>query len=372
MVGPRPPPPGGVAAVVETIVGSALAERFDFARLVPADHSWQPRHARDRFVNRALCRGFGLDGFVSLESGPLRRAFHAAFASPPALLHVQAACGYDCWQAFWMAREARRRGVPSLVHLHGVFDVRVPTWSRAKQALFRRGLAIPDRVVVLSEQWRRWFSDWVDESRLVVVRNAVDVTRFRPRDAAPGSPIRALFVGAYDPKQKGAYDILAAAPALVREIPSLRFVFVGRDADDLEARFVRGTPLAPHFEFTGSLQADAMPALYESSDLLLLPSYGEGLPIALLEAMASGLPVVTCPVNAIPEVMRDPENGRFVPPGDPGALAAAIRELALDPALRRRIGAANRRVAEEQLDVAHHVRALDALYTELLARRTRA
>lgn len=372
MVGPKAPPPGGVATVIQTIFDGDLATRFELRRLATNEHAWRPRGGLDRLLNRALCRTLGFDGFLALESGPQRRAIRAALDERPDLVHFHVACGYDTWLGVWMAREARRRGIASVFHAHGFTDVRDEHWSPVKRAAFRRGLRVPDRIVVLSDDLRRRFEPWVDAKRLSVVHNAVDVRRFRPSDAPPRADgsVRALFVGTYDAKQKGAYDILAVAPELVREAPVLRFVFVGRDVDDLEARFVRGTPLAPHCEFLGAKPASEMAACYADADLLVFPSYGEGLPIALLEAMASGLPIVATPVNAIPEVMRDPENGRFVAPGDRAALARAILDLVRDPVQRRQIGVANRRAAEARFDVAHQARALEAIYRELIERRS--
>jgi len=367
MVGPKSPPPGGIAAVVDTILGSELGVRFDFLHHSITEHQWQARGRGDALINAALCRTFGLDGFVSLATRAQLIAFRGALAQRPALVHIQASCGYDHWLGAWMARAAQRRGVPSLLHLHGVFDVRVPSWSRAKQAAFRATLRVPDRVIVLSDGWRRWFATRMDPGRLVVLRNAVDVRRF-PVRAVPRTDgvLRVLFVGAYDPAQKGAYDILAAAPEIVREAPQVRFVFVGRDVDELERRFVAGTPMAGHFEFLGSQDPAEMPDLFARADLLVLPSYGEGLPITLLEAMAAALPVVVSPVNAIPEVVSDPENGLFVPPGDRAALTRAIVALARDPERRRRMGAANRSKAEQELDVSRLAHTLGALYDELL------
>ncbi len=367
MVGPKSPPPGGIAAVVDTILTSELAARFAVLHHSVTEHQWHARGRGDAMVNAPLCRTFGMDGFVSLATRAQLAAFRAALAQRPALVHIQASCGYDHWLGAWMARTARRRGIPSLLHLHGIFDVRVPSWSRAKQAAFRASLRVPDRVIVLSDGWRDWFAQRMDRARIVALRNAVDVRRVpSAREPRADGALRVLFVGAYDPAQKGAYDILAAAPEIVREAPAVRFVFVGRDADELERRFVAGTPLAPHFEFTGSLDAAQMPEQFARADLMLLPSYGEGLPITLLEAMAASLPVVVSAVGAIPEVVREPENGLFVPPGDRTARARAIVALARDPEQRRRIGAANRRKAEQELDVAHFARTLGAVYDELL------
>ena len=149
--------------------------------------------------------------------------------------------------AAWKAsQEAKRRRVPSILHLHGNFDVLYPQWSRVRKLGFRRALAVADRLVVLSEGWRRWFAAHRGDGCIDVVRNGVDVSRFQPRaNDAARETVRLLFVGTRHATLKGAYDILAVIPAVLREAPGARFVFAGEDAERIEERCVRGTPLAP-------------------------------------------------------------------------------------------------------------------------------
>lgn len=368
MTGPTPPPVGGIASVIQTILDSALHDTYDFSVLSMSQVRRPVRDPFSRVLNVALARGFGFDGVVSLESRAKLAAFRSALARErPDLLHLHSSHAYDFWLSAWMARDARRRGIPSLLHVHGLFDVVVPHYSALRRAVFARALRAPDRMIVLSEGWKRWFSDWCPPDRLVVVRNCVDVRRFpAPQFGRERAETRVLFVGTQEPKRKGGYDILAAAPDVIRADPRVRFVFVGADLEDLEARFVRGTPLAPYFEFAGNKNAAEIAPYFADADLLLLPSYSEGLPIALLEAMAAGLPVVACPVNGVPEAMAEPDNGIFVAPGNTPALARAVVELLRDPVRRERIGRANRARAEAEFDRTHFADRLGHVYASVL------
>ncbi len=368
LTGPAPPPPGGIASVIQTIVESELGLRYEFTRFATSVRRLEMRTAPHRMLNAALARSFGFDGVVNLESRAKLAAYERALVARPDLVHIHTSHAYDFWLGAWMARRARRLGIPALLHVHGLFDVVVPTWSRLKQAGFRRALRVPDKVIVLSEGWQRWFAGQMDPARIEVLRNPVDVQRFRPRtEAARDGLVRLLFVGTGEPVRKGGYDILAAAPAVIAAAPQVRFVFVGEDTEQLEARRVRGTPLEPYFEFTGSKDAQQIAPYFENADVLLLPSYSEGLPIALLEGMAASLSVVACPVNGIPEAMSEPDNGIFVPPGDGAALARAILELVGDPERRTRTGVANRRKALAEFDRSHYARALGAIYQRALS-----
>lgn len=368
VTGPAPPPPGGIAAVIQTILDSDLQQEFEFVRFDTTQSRWEPSGPLARAANTALSRALGFDAAWNLGARARIAAYREALAVRPDLVHLHTSHGYDFWLGIRMARIARARGIRVLLHVHGLFDVMVPTWSRARQFWFDRALRVPDRVIVLSEGWKGWFAAHLAENRLAVLRNPVDVRRFsdptgRPRAAGP---LRLLFVGTNEPVRKGGYEILAAAPAVVAAVPDVRFVCVGSDEEKLEERHVRGTPLAPHFEFVGSKNAREIAPYFESADLLLLPSHSEGLPIALLEGMAAGLPVVACPVNGIPEAMQEPDNGLFVPPRDPAALARAIVRLAGDAPLRARIAIANRAKALAEFDQPIFARALGAIYRAAL------
>lgn len=135
--------------------------------------------------------------------------------------------------------------------------------------------------------------------------------------------------------------VLLEALARVTDIPGLRLTLVGDGPDRaaLEAR-TRALGLSGRVTFAGYQTSSQVAATLRDADALVLPSFAEGLPVVLMEAMATGLPVIATQIAGIPELVRDGENGRLVPPGNAEALAAAIRDLLSDPARARAMGAA--------------------------------
>jgi glycosyltransferase involved in cell wall biosynthesis/uncharacterized membrane protein len=181
--------------------------------------------------------------------------------------------------------------------------------------------------------------------RSVVVHNAVDVCSFQEARHT-GEPPRIVSVGrfAYPKDYSTLVAALAALDAdyracLVGEGP-------GRAAVAAEAR----RRLAERVELPG-MRRD-VPGLLAAADILVLSSRSEGLPISILEAMAAGLPVVATNVGGVSELVGDGATGFLVPPGDAKALAAALERLRRDPPLRKRFGAAARRRAERDFDLA--------------------
>jgi glycosyltransferase involved in cell wall biosynthesis len=109
-----------------------------------------------------------------------------------------------------------------------------------------------------------------------------------------------------------------------------------------------------------------VPDLLAGMDLFVLPSHWEGMPVAILEAMAAGLPVVATAVGGTPEVVEDETTGLLPPPRDPVALAEAISRLLRDPERARRMGEAGRKRVETEFSMDANVRRVEALYEQLL------
>lgn len=257
--------------------------------------------------------------------------------------------------------------------LHGRVgtDWKLRLYEAAESLLVRRF----DRVICVSEPMRA-----AEESRgtqPVVIPNGIDLERFSGTSkpsaelrADLGLPADAEVVGSVGrlSAEKG-YDVLVRAAAeLLPERPRLHLLLIG---DGAEYRPLRELALSLGFGdrlHLPGIRQDA-PALYPLLDVFCLPSHREGLPLALLEAMASGRPAVVTPVGGIPEVIGDPpEAALTVHPGDTGELARALAHLLDDSGLRARLGAAARRRVEEGFSRARMARSVGHLYDGLRAR----
>ncbi len=176
--------------------------------------------------------------------------------------------------------------------------------------------------------------------KLSVVHMSVDTDRFAPpaEPRSAGGPLRVLDVGRLVP-EKGAPVLLDAVARLAgRGVEvELRLVGGGELEPELRGEIAR-RGLQHRVTLVGAVGQDEILAQYHWADVFCLPSFQEGLPVVLMEAMATGLPVVTSPVNGIPELVRDGRNGRLVPPGRADLLADALGELAVNPGLRARLG----------------------------------
>ena len=208
----------------------------------------------------------------------------------------------------------------------------------------------------------------VDRQRIVVIPGSgVDPARFAP-EPEPEGPVRVTLVSRmlWD---KGVGEFVEAARAVRAQHPALRFTLVGapdegNPAAVPEAR-LRAWQAEGLVEWQG--RRDDIPAVWRDSHIAILPSYyGEGLPMALLEAASCGRPIVAADVPGSREIAREGESALLVPPRDPAALAAAILRLADDPALRARLGAGGRRLVEREFSEERIAAATMALWCRLL------
>lgn len=193
----------------------------------------------------------------------------------------------------------------------------------------------------------------------------------RCRAKAFGTPpaphaLRLVYVGRLIP-EKGLFEALDAIAMLAAAGRRLDFTVAGtgESAGPLALQ-VRALGLDAIVHFTGPVAGEPKTRLWQRSEVLLLPSYSEGLPYALLEAMASGTPAITCAVGAIPDVLQDGVHGLLVPPRDALALAKAIARLDDDRSLLERLGAAARCRVRDAYSVDHLTASFATLYGEML------
>ncbi len=283
------------------------------------------------------------------------------------LLHVHSASRGSFWRKSVFCALARLFGVPYVFHLHsGEFPVfyEKECGPRA-QRWVRRTLEGAQALVALTGQWQAALQRIAPGAAVTVLGNPVKVPAALP-PAHGATPPQLLFLGRLRDK-KGVYDIVRAMPAVLARYPGAVFTLAGDGDLDGTARLARELHVEHALRLPGWVDGAAKDALVAQATMLLLPSYFEGLPVCVLEAMADGVPVVASAVGGIPEALDHGRCGLLHAPGDAGAMAGAILAL-LDDAARR--GA----LREAAFSRAQHLyspdavrAAIDALYGDVLA-----
>jgi glycosyltransferase involved in cell wall biosynthesis len=259
-------------------------------------------------------------------------------------------------RALAVCAAARLAGAAAICHVHSaqVNTGRAEAMAAARRARWLlRGLRlVSDRILTVSDHGTAAMRELVPGVAVATVHNAVDVGAFE-RATPETEPASASYVGTLT-RRKGLIDLSAALDLLVERGTALPLVVVGgsNEVGEEEAGEVRSAVERGRGDvtFLGSLPPAGVRAQLATSSLFILPSHEEGQPIAILEAMAAGLPVVVTTIGANPDVVRDGVDGFLVPPRDPAALADAVGRLVGDPALRARMGASARQRAHQHFD----------------------
>lgn len=366
LVGPTPPPVHGNSVYTEILLDSdRLAEAYDVLHLDTADRRSLENLGRLDVEN------------VRLAAVHLVRLTGLLMRHRPDVVYVpvsQNPWGY-LRDALFMVL-ARVAGARVVTHLHGGYfrqfyrDAGAPLrW------LIRRTSALADEAWVLGDELRALYAGLVRRDRVRVVANGVPDAW---ADGGPPSPpegsFRVLYLGGLT-GTKGVFDLLEAVALLRRTVPFAELVLAGgwmhAEEEERARERIRELGLESAVELPGVVRGRDKRRALASAHVFAYPTFYpyEGQPLAILEAMAAGLPVVATARGAIADCVQDGATGRIVPERDPVALAGALAELAGSPEERARLGRAGReRYLESFTDEACVDRFVEAL-DEVVERR---
>ena len=344
LVGSAAPARGGIPSFLESLLSDeGLAARADVRLLNTTRRAERragtltPRHLLDAAA----------DTWRTARSARDRDVVHVQTALLPALplLRALAVCA-----------AARSAGAAVVCHVHSAAlstgREEAMAAARGSRFLLRLLRLVADRVLTVSEPGARAMRELAPGVPVATVHNAVDVAGFVPARPATEPP-SAVYVGTLT-HRKGLEDLAEAVGLLLEDGVDLPVTVVGgsNEVGEEESQDVRRSVSAGagRFTFLGSLPPELVRSRLAGAALFVLPSHEEGQPIAILEAMAAGLPVVVTAIGANPDVVRDGVDGVLVPPRDPARLAEALARLVGDPDLRARLGASGRERARACFD----------------------
>jgi glycosyltransferase involved in cell wall biosynthesis len=278
------------------------------------------------------------------------------------VLHAHTCFDASFWRdAAFMALALAAR-CPVILHLHGSgferFYDRSSTPARSLFTFFLRRAAC---VVAPSEALRSWIRGIARDAHVVYVPNPVACAQAERHE--PGQNL-VLFLGRLEAR-KGVFDLLEAVSALRASVPDVRLICAGEGDRGAVVRYAERLGIADAVKFAGWVGPSGKRALLENAAVLALPSYDEGLPMSVLEAMSAGVPAVVSPVGALPEAVVDGVTGLLVAAGDTAGLKRALGKLLLDRKLAARMGAAARESARLRFAPERVIPQLEDLYEEV-------
>lgn len=311
MLGTSPESKGGVGAVVKGYVDSVRPEGYTFNHVVT-------------HVDR------GPAGKIAVAGKAYLKCLASLNRSNYDLVHLHTSFGASFTRSVPFIKMAHKRGIPivNLVHTDKwkTFYVDAP---QSKKDTIARIYGLCDKILVLSEEWRDCFSAVVAPERLEVLEN---FTPTYEENFWPNWDARTVVFVSRIEGYKGCDVLPDICELVLKKIPSARFLICGDGSMKDEFAYEIGRRgIDQQVELVGWVDGPRKIQMLKRGSMFLLPSYGEGMPMCVLEAMGLGLPVVATEVGGLPQLVTSGQNGFLCVPGDASGIANAITDVLGSP-----------------------------------------
>lgn len=261
------------------------------------------------------------------------------------LLHAHGSIRGSWTRKILMLRWARFLGMHTVHHIHsgnlGAF-LQQKGLDKAK-----RQLAKSDAVVALSNHWLQYMREELGLKNAILINNPISRPAIVRQHAYDGNrPLRLIFLSGIA-RPKGIFELLEALHNHRAELAGkVRLDIYGSGIDEPRLlKYLNDNNFSDIVDFHGYADGEIKQQAFAAADVFVLPSYAEGMPISMLEAMAAGLAVIVTPVGGIPDAVTDGRNGLLIPPKDSEAIFTAIKQLLVNPESVDHMGATNAQAA---------------------------
>jgi glycosyltransferase involved in cell wall biosynthesis len=375
LVGPLPPIVGGITTFITNLKDSRLTEQFTlltFGTERPTLNLF--REVYDYSIVAFIGSNLLLRSIICTTSHILSYPFFL-IRNNIHIVHINTASYWSFWENAVYVILSRMLLKKTILHIHGgFFEEFYEGSSYFSKFLIRAILTLSDVTIVLSPSWKQFFAKLMPERKISVLPNFVELNadasfniRNRP-SSSETDVINVLFIGGAGAKGKGLFDVVRAIPILRNQLENIYFFLVAcSGVEGLETELCE-KGITSNIKILGYLYGDELSKIYSESDIFILPSYAEGLPITMLEAMATGLPVVATSVGAIPDVIQNGVNGFLIKAGDFNELSEKILILSRNPSLRREMAKNNIELIRNLYEKSVVLKDLQNEYNRLLGR----
>lgn len=284
----------------------------------------------------------------------------------PSIIHVHSSFGGSFYRkmlfiyiSFWFR-------TPIVNHIHGAdFREFYLEASDKKKNRIKKVYNKCSCLIALSDEWKLNLSHIVDENQIEVVENysILNAQAIEERKTKKNG-YNVLFLG-FICKRKGCYDIPLIAEKVIRSIPDTKFVLAGTgDIDGIKEL----TPMSikEHIVYPGWVRGGDKDRLLREADIFFLPSYNEGMPMSILDAMGYGLPIISTTVGGIPKIVHQGENGYICEPGDIVGLTNGIVRLLTNEEERNIAGEISVEIVRNGYSINQNITKLERIYSRIV------
>lgn len=341
---------GGIAAVVNGYRGSQLEKDYKIIYV----ESYKDGGKLTKLIK-------GICGYIHFAK--------VLLIDKPDIVHIHSSFGpsfYRKMPFIYMATWAKK---PIINHIHGAdFNEFYVNASDKKKRQIKRVYNKCSVLIALSDEWKVRLSQIVPESKITIIENYSilheDSLEQRLKRKCSNT---VLFLGGLG-KRKGCYDIPEIVREVKKQIPDVKFILAGSgsEADEKAIRqLVDENGVAENVVFPGWVRGDEKDRLLREADVFFLPSYNEGMPMSVLDAMGYGLPVVSTNVGGIPKIVHDGVNGFCCEAGDVDTMANSIKQLIMNDKKRESAAYESMLIVKQKYSLESHLECLESVYARV-------
>lgn len=257
------------------------------------------------------------------------------------IIHIHVASDASFFRKSFFVVAGRLKNIPVFMHVHGA-DFHLFFQNSRYKWFIRFIFSLCSKVLVLSHFWKQFFEEHITKKNVTVLHNGVYVDVFKECYTTPQHINHFLFLGRLG-QRKGVYDLLNAIDSLVNiyHKKELHFYLAGDGEIEQVERFITSKALQSNVHLLGWIGHEEKLDWFKKVDTILLPSYNEGLPMAILEAMAAGKIIISSRVGGIPDLVTEGENGFLIDPGDVKKLEEHILFVSTHPEVASKLAQNN-------------------------------
>lgn len=284
----------------------------------------------------------------------------------PDLVHVHSSFGASFYRKLPFVYIANIFRIPVVNHIHGAdFNDFYLNASDKKKKFIRKVYNKCLYIVVLSQEWKEKIELLLDEKKIVIIENygTLNEKAILERNIK-SNEYKILFLG-FICKRKGCYDIPAVVKKVSEKVPNIKFILAGTGEVEEIKKIIPNT-IQKNIIFPGWIRNKEKDRLLKEADIFFLPSYNEGMPMAILDAMGYGLPIISTTVGGISKIVLNGKNGFLFEPGDIDGFSNSLIELLLDNDKRKSFERVSVNIIKDSYSLEKHIKKLYLLYERML------
>lgn len=344
---------GGISAVVKTLLNSSLCNKYKIL-----------------YVSTTPLIGNKIEKCFFFVKG-LSIFIIALLVKKPKIIHIHTSSRFSFFRKSFFFLISKILGKRVILHIHsGEFHLFYSERGKLQSRFIRKVLDSADKIVVLTEQWLKNIKKMTSNENISILYNPVNCAVFNiNRNGKYHNHNKekiVLFAGELC-RKKGIYTIIQAIPSILTKYKKVKFILAGKGEIEKVKKICKEMGIQNNVCLHGFVAGEKKIKVFAEADIYILPSYNEGLPVSVLEAMASGLPIITTPVGGIPEAVKNGINGFLIEPGNSEMLADKILKLLKDDELRKNMGRKSLKIVKEKFDINIIDEQLSNIYEEFLS-----